>query len=384
MDASSTPLAAALGDLAPADRALVELWAGRGLDDDRLAALTAVAPEAVRTRRERILRELAAATDLPEAEIAAGLQATLAAPAPDSEPRVDPGDAAVEPAPASPMPAAPPQPRGRRGWWAALIALGGAAVAVLLVVLLSGGSGSSPANGAVAADRGSTPASATTPSPRTTSTAGADPPPTTTATTTATVTAPTVRIPRPPTLGAFAGLPGGLRHGSGRAVLLGQGRELRLRLRVSGLPRARPGDHYEAWLYTTVLSSQALGRVRPGRTSTFRLPADAARFRFIDISLQRRGEVNHSGESRLRTANPVRALRHGAAPAARHRVLHPARAAAHRRTGSAPRGRPRHRPSRSRARSHPRAHDRSHPAPTRHGHRAAQRRGSDSRTRRTR
>jgi hypothetical protein len=107
--------------------------------------------------------------------------------------------------------------------------------------------------------------------------------------------------------------------------LLGHGRHLRLRLTVRGLPRRRRG-HYEAWLYTTVLESRALGRVRSGRTETYRLPSGAGRFRFIDVSFQPPGEVNHSGESRLRTANPVRALRRGGRPAkARHpRVLHPA------------------------------------------------------------
>ena len=119
--------------------------------------------------------------------------------------------------------------------------------------------------------------------------------------------------PAPPTRTAggptspLAVLPGGLAHARGSVQLTGPMKHLRLKLRVRGLP-VPPTGHYEVWLYNSVLDSRPLGRLRPhGRAAFYRLPADARHFRWIDISFQPVGVVNHSGESELRSVNPAHA-----------------------------------------------------------------------------
>ena len=61
--------------LEPADRALLNLWVHRGLDDARLAALTGMGADAVATRRARIVTQLSEALGLPEPDIATALSA---------------------------------------------------------------------------------------------------------------------------------------------------------------------------------------------------------------------------------------------------------------------------------------------------------------------
>jgi hypothetical protein len=48
----------ASASLAPADRALLNLWVNRGLDDEQLAELTGMNAEAVRARRDGIVSAL--------------------------------------------------------------------------------------------------------------------------------------------------------------------------------------------------------------------------------------------------------------------------------------------------------------------------------------
>ncbi len=104
----------------------------------------------------------------------------------------------------------------------------------------------------------------------------------------------------------FGPLPGGLVGARGSAQLLGPAGRLKLRLTVSGLPAVRGGG-YVAWLYDSIEDSQALGPVAPVRgTELFTLPADAARYSFIDISFQPTGDANPSGASKLRAPNPAR------------------------------------------------------------------------------
>ena len=80
---------------------------------------------------------------------------------------------------------------------------------------------------------------------------------------------------------------------------------LKLNLTVKGLPAARAG-HYEVWLYNSVIDSQPIGRLRNGhRRLTARLPANVRHYRWIDLSFQPVGEINHSGESELRASNPA-------------------------------------------------------------------------------
>ena len=310
----------AAATLDPADRALLNLWVNRGLDDERLTELTGMSIEALGTRREKIVARLAAELGLPEPDIRGALEQI----SPDEEfvTPPDPEGISVEPSgpngavpPAAPEPTADarpprradrrrparppeptaeapqdtaqptpptdePSPRPRRGLWLGLVAL--AIIVAAVIVGLTGG-GSSPQKSHRAASTASTP---------------------TTATQTPTVPAPTHPtggpVPAP-----LAGLPGGPAHASGTVRLSGPVKHLRLNLTVRGLPAPHAG-HYEVWLYNSVLDSRPLARLRAGHHRLVaRLPATARRYRWIDISFQPVGAINHSGESELRASSPA-------------------------------------------------------------------------------
>ena len=156
---------------------------------------------------------------------------------------------------------------------------------------------------------------------------------------TASTPAPTVPTPVHPTAAPrpvpLAGLPGGLVRASGSVKLSGPVKHLKLTLTVRGLPSAQAG-HYEVWLYNSVLDSQPLVRLRNGhRHLTANLPHGARHYRWIDISFQPIGVVNHSGESVLRASNPAHTTmarlrkrssrtRHRLRQATRVSVTHPA------------------------------------------------------------
>jgi outer membrane biosynthesis protein TonB len=326
----------AAAHLDAADRALLNLWVNRGLDDERLTALTGMSLDALQARREKIVTQLAAALGLPDVDVRGALEGispeeeALVATAPDGVADEAPslnGSAAVieaetqpvttetqpvtteappatdatppttneappatdEASPAVPdEPPPPPEdepvetPRRRRWLWVGIVA---AVLIVAAVIAIVAGGGSSPPAHRTAATTPSTP---------------------TTATQTPTVAAP---VPAHPTAGPvpvpFAGLPGGLLRASGSVKLSGPVEHLKLKLTVRGLPAAHHG-HYEVWLYNSVIDSVPLGRLRNGRHRLgARLPANARHYRWIDVSFQPVGVVNHSGESELRASNPA-------------------------------------------------------------------------------
>jgi hypothetical protein len=195
-----------------------------------------------------------------------------------------------------------------------LLALALVLVVAVVIAIVAGGGRSSPAPRPAA----STPKAATT----------------ATQTPTATTPAvPTTATPVPPPLAA---LPGGLTHASGSIKLSGKVKHLRLSLTVRGLPAAHAG-HYEVWLYNSVIDSQPLGRLRNGHHRlTVGLPANVRHYRWIDISFQPVGAINHSGESELRASNPAHTTmarlrkhssrtRHRLREAAKVSAAHPAR-----------------------------------------------------------
>lgn len=296
----------AAATLDPADRALLNLWVNRGLDDERLTELTGMSVAALGTRRENIVARLAAELGLPEPDIRGALEQI----SPDEEFVTAPDVERITTQPSAPNGSAPPaaperageesletrlsseapqavdEPspgaRRRRGLWLGLAALG-IAVAAVIVVITTGGS--SPQKSHRAASTQRPPAAATH--------------------------TPTVAAPNHPTGGPppaplpLAGLPGGLAHASGRVKLSGPVKHLRLNLTVRGLPAARNG-HHEVWLYNSVLDSRPLARLRTGHHRLVaRLPADARRYRWIDVSFQPVSVINHSGESELRASNPA-------------------------------------------------------------------------------
>ena len=108
-----------------------------------------------------------------------------------------------------------------------------------------------------------------------------------------------------PGVDPLVALAGDQDHATGTVRTIGKGQHLKLYLTVSNLPAASHG-HYEMWLYDSLIYAEPLGRLRTGVTHvSLRLPGNADRFRWIDISLQPPGQVFNSGESMLRSANPV-------------------------------------------------------------------------------
>jgi hypothetical protein len=204
----------------------------------------------------------------------------------------------VPPAPAQPPPFAPAEPAAgpgdarRRSLWAAIALLIVLVVVVVVVLVASSGGGThhpTPApTSASASASTSASVSATTP---------------TAATTTTTATTPAGPAGVGP-VQSLAPLPGGLASAHGSAQLAGSSPSLRLRLTVSGLP-ARAEGSYEAFLYDSVVNSELLGTVAAGSSAAiYALPANAHRYRWIDIAFQPIGMVFESGESALRAPNP--------------------------------------------------------------------------------
>jgi hypothetical protein len=325
-----------------ADRALLNLWVNRGLDDESLARMTGMTVEALASRRARIVEHLSGHLGLPPEEIRGALDNIVAPP--DAIHEAGPGapgangsapSAGFASAPPSTNGTAPPQPddassmltdtpppqpdeitaaggepspvqpgdaeaapvelespsgssSARPRWlWTSLALFVIVVVAVVLVVSLASGGGKQrrrPApHLATASTRTVPPVSPTSPSP-----------------------SPTVSRPSTQALGA---LPGGLDHASGTVLVTDTKRKLRLELSVSNLTPAVKG-HYEVWLYNSIIDSAPLGRLRAGVTHvSLPLPSNAHRYRWIDISFQPLGFVFPSGESVLRSANPLSATR---------------------------------------------------------------------------
>jgi hypothetical protein len=292
---ATTRLIDASAALEPADRALVNLWVNRGLDDAAVARMTHMSEAVIAERRARIVEHLSGELGLPPEDIGAALaDITLVPDGPDTH--VAPADsngsadlpAETEmPEPAEPV--APVEPDGaareRRRRTPILLALVALVAAVVLVIVLTSSGGSSRHR--VSA---TTTASATTSASATTTSASATASASSTATT--------------PSADALTPLPGGLAGVHGTVGIIRHGTSLTLDLRVSSL-RPPAHGHYEVWLYNSLLSSQPLGRLRAGVTHLrLRLPAGAKQYRWIDVSFQPLGDTYHSGESLLRAPNP--------------------------------------------------------------------------------
>lgn len=261
---ASRRLIDASASLDPAERALLNIWVNRGLDDTAVARMTGMSAAAVAARRDRIIAGLSRELGLPPDDIRTAL-ADLETPADHAEAAgasTQPSPAATTlPAAAEPANAAN-QARGRRVARGALAALAAAVVVVLLLVL--------PGH------------HHTAPRPRRT----AGPIRTTT--------------PADP----LTALPGGVTGAGGSVTLTGQGPTLTLDLTVRGLPSPK-GGRYVVFLYDSLVDSQALGSLPATGHAGFRLPAAARRYRFIDIALQPPGATFDSGQSVLRTRNPA-------------------------------------------------------------------------------
>jgi hypothetical protein len=289
-------LPAALADLDPGNRALLDLSLRRGVSDAEIGELLRKHPEDVSRGREAVLGLLADALDLDghdrrdrvrRAIAELPDEAWRAAPAPDPpapppEERPEPpraeADDEPEPEEREERPvvlprdtdrdkprrddlfigSAEPARRRRPGRLLALVGLL-VVIGVLLALLLSGGD-----------DDGDDPAP-----PRKLQEA----------------------FPRGEGQRATRLEPVSVTRGSGRIFVAGDGR---LVVALRGLPK--PAGTYQAWLYDSVVDAVPLGTFREGsgRLSA-RLPARAARYRFVDVSLEPAdSNRNHSGDSVLR------------------------------------------------------------------------------------
>lgn len=269
--------------LSPADRAMLNIWIHHDLDDAALARVTQTSPEAIGSRRDGIVTGLALTLGLPPEHVREAIEELAhSEPAPaaqnGSAPAAEPPSKAIsreQPEPPgetgqaslTPPPRSPQRRRDadrRRGTITRIAAaLASLAVLVVVVVLLSGGSDARRS--------------------------------------------PVPRAPRPSATGpahrqALSGLAGGPAGVTGSLAYSGASPHVRLVMMVSGLPPAA-GDHYELWLYNSIIDSVPLGQVS-GATGqlTVALPPDYRRFRWLDVSRQPAGAAHHSGVSILRTA----------------------------------------------------------------------------------
>jgi Anti-sigma-K factor rskA len=285
---ATSRLMEATASLPLADRALVNLWVNRGLDDAAVAGLIGMSEEAIASRRARIVEHLSATLGLPPDDVHAALNeirvasssgngAAERAAAVDETTVAEPaaaGDETTAAATTAELEAVPaPRRRGRARWWGWGLAVVTIAAACILVVSLASSGSRHRRRPPVA--RASTQTAPTSPGGSATSRSGAEP---------------------------LTALPGATGHASG-SVAISHG--LTLSLRVSKLPPASNG-HYEIWLYDSVTNSVPLGRLRTGVDQlSLPVPSDAGRYRWIDISFQPVGAVFHSGESLLRAADPL-------------------------------------------------------------------------------
>jgi hypothetical protein len=284
--AATLRLIGAAATLDPSDRALVNIWMHRELDDAAVARLAGVTEETIAHRRARIIEHLSGELGLPREDLRAALAETTASRDSNGGPSSTPS------APAHERTAPPHQPAGaarapairRRRLGQGALALLVVAAAIVLVVLVVTSGSSSLAPHHVHASRA--PQSATRSA---TSASG-------------TVAAPTASKSPGNTLVPLVGGPAGV---AGSVVVTQGWPRPTLSVTVRGLPQATHG-HYEVWLYNSLVYSEPVGQIdAPADSVSFRLRANANRYHSIDISFQPVGAVFDSGESVLRAPNPL-------------------------------------------------------------------------------
>ena len=294
---------AALADLDPGNRALLDLSLRRGVSDGEIGELLRKDPDDVARGRDAVLGLLAdslgiegddrrervrrAISELPDEAWRAAPSAPPAEPEPErtegtvpparssspsafgAPPRETegPGPSVSKPEPPTrpreeaPFAKPPAERRRGRGRWLAV--LGVLAVVLALLALLLGGDDS---------DQSGDP-SPTTDQPRDTAPPRAD-------------------AGRRVALEPFGG-----GEGSGRIEATGDGGYV---ISLRGLPK--PDGTYQAWLYNDVTDAIPLGTFREGAGQLpLRLPARSRGYRFLDVSLEPAdSNRNHSGDSVLR------------------------------------------------------------------------------------
>jgi len=331
-----TPLRNALQDLDPGSRALLDLSLRQGMADDEIATLVGMEPGAIATARDRALGQLAERT--PDAgprevartlsnlsaeewrapataaeEIPASTDEDAAAPSEHEERHATPepqerqdlaarereGRRARESsrAPAARSASASGGGRGKGLILAlmAMLALGLVAVAIGL----TGGDDDKKSVSSTESTPTDTQAARTEPDPRT----DTAPEPARTEPSEPDATQRTQAEEPPPAeresarRAALRPAPGGSAAEAAGSARVVDGNRLELSLR--GLRRGS----YEVWLYNTVIDARRVGRSSGSRVRVkAKLPRDASRYRFIDVSLEPAdANPSHSGQSVVRT-----------------------------------------------------------------------------------
>ena len=286
-------LPAALGDLDPGNRALLDLSLRRGVSDAEIGELLRKEPAEVARGRDAVLELLADALEVgghdrrdrvrqAVASLPDDAWHTRAAAPPRTAPRPEPPgerpELRVKLRPPPPerdrdraaaarelddeLHVEPGPRRSRAGRLLGLLALV-AVLGVLAALLLSGGDDDDDSNG-----------SGSQPTPTQDGSGPSD--------------EPEGRTGRLSPLGGD--------RGEGRVSITDEGATIS----ISGLPD-RPGS-YQAWLYNSVVQAESLGTFEsPSGRLRVQLPANARRYRFLDVSLEPAdANPNHSGDSVLR------------------------------------------------------------------------------------
>ena len=111
MHIASRRLIGAIALLGPADRALLNLWVQRGMDDSAIARLSSAPADAVTERRQTVVHELAEHLGLPPADVLAALERM----AHDDAPRAPGAPATGAPVAEDPSPDAAPDAGAQPG-----------------------------------------------------------------------------------------------------------------------------------------------------------------------------------------------------------------------------------------------------------------------------
>lgn len=266
-------LPAALADLDPGSRALLDLSLRRGVSPTEIGELLRKDPEAVERGLHDILELLADALHVEGEDRREQVRNALTE-LPGTAWQARPPQAAQQ---APPAPPAVPTPRDERprAWPIALLVLIVSTLVVGSILLFSGGGDEE--------DKPRSPDARKT-QPNEVPAVPAD----------------GQSKPRRARLAAV----GGTNSGRGKVTLNADGD--RLVVSIQGLPR--PDGSYEIWLYNSLVDAKSLGSFRDTKIELdARLPDSLENYRYVDVSLERAdGNPNHSGESVLRA--PVDSL----------------------------------------------------------------------------
>ena len=272
-------LPAALADLDPGNRALLDLSLRRGVSDAEIGELLRKEPTDVARGRDAVLELLADALEVDGHDRRDRVRQAVAA-LPDDAWAARGGDPAApspEPKPQRPLPERDPdraavarelddklylqpEPGSRRGAVLAILGLL-AVLGALLALILSGG------------DDGDSNESGSQPAPK-----QGEPSP-----------APEGDSAR---LAALGGGPG-----DGTVSITDEGATISIR----GLPNPSPGT-YQVWLYDNIVRAKSLGTIEGGKgTVDVQLPPDARKYKYVDVSHEPDdANPNHSGDSVMR------------------------------------------------------------------------------------